>query len=130
MRTARTLMSNVEAVEATKQLRNTRPGGHRIENVPLTEYQMFQSNMMLPLSPRYGAWNGWHRHRSVDSPGLSTRFWPFLHDQNQLGSDDPSGKVKQKVEPLPISLSTQILPPCSSTNFLANVNPSPVPSLL
>jgi hypothetical protein len=40
MRTARTLMSNVEAVEATKQLRNTRPGGHRIENAPLIEYQM------------------------------------------------------------------------------------------
>ena len=35
MRTARTLMSNVEAVEATKQLRNTRRSGHRIENAPL-----------------------------------------------------------------------------------------------
>jgi len=48
----------------------------------------------------------------------------------QLGSDDVSGKVKMKVEPLPTSLSTQILPPCSSTNFLAKVSPSPVPSLL
>ena len=40
------------------------------------------------------------------------------------------GRVKVKVEPFPTSLSTQILPPCSSTNFLAKVNPSPVPSLL
>jgi hypothetical protein len=48
MRTARTLMSNVEAVEATKQLPNTRRSGHRIDTVPLTEYQKFQSNMVLP----------------------------------------------------------------------------------
>src|SRR5262245_62103279 len=54
----------------------------------------------------------------------------ILHDQNQLGGDDLSGKVKLKVDPLPTSLSTQILPPCSSTNFLAKVNPSPVPSIL
>jgi hypothetical protein len=51
-------------------------------------------------------------------------------DSNQLGGDDLSGKVKLKVEPLPTSLSTQIFPPCSSTNFFAKVNPSPVPSLL
>ena len=56
-------------------------------------------------------------------------FIVILHDQNQLG-DDLSGKVKLKVEPLPTSLSTQILPPCSSTNFLAKVSPSPVPSFL
>ena len=37
----------------------------------------------------------------------------------QIGSDDLSGKVKLKVEPLPTSLSTQIFPPCSSTNFFA-----------
>ena len=42
MRTARTLMSNVEAVEATKQLCNTRRSGHRIENAPLIEYQRSQ----------------------------------------------------------------------------------------
>ena len=47
----------------------------------------------------------------------------------QLG-DGLSGNVKENVEPLPTSLSTQILPSCSSTNFLAKVNPSPVPSLL
>jgi hypothetical protein len=57
-------------------------------------------------------------------------FVVILHYQNQLGGDDLSGKLKLKVEPLPTSLSTQIFPPCSSTNFLANVNPSPVPSLL
>ena len=54
----------------------------------------------------------------------------FLHDQNQPGSNDFSGKLKLKLEPLPTSLSTQIFPPCSSTNFLAKVNPSPVPSFL
>src|SRR5215831_18482404 len=54
----------------------------------------------------------------------------ILQGQNQLGGDDLSGKLKLKVEPLPTSLSTQILPPCSSTNFLARVSPSPVPSFL
>src|SRR5262245_31982974 len=39
------------------------------------------------------------------------------------------GRVKVKVEPLPASLSTQIFPPCSSTNFFAMVNPTQVPSL-
>ena len=59
---------------------------------------------------------------------VNTVFIVILHDQ--LGGDDLSGKVKLKVEPLPTSLSTQIFPPCSSTNFLAKVNPSPVPSTL
>src|SRR5215468_12544526 len=54
----------------------------------------------------------------------------ILQGQNQLGGDDLSGKLKLKVEPLPTSLSTQIFPPCSSTNFLAKVSPSPVPSIL
>jgi hypothetical protein len=40
------------------------------------------------------------------------------------------GSVKVNVEPLPASLSTQIFPPCSSTNFFASVKPSPVPSTL
>ena len=68
MRTARTLMSNVEAVEATKQLRNTRPGGHRIEHAPLIEYQMSQSNMMLRPLPRYAAveWLSSARPRRLD----------------------------------------------------------------
>jgi hypothetical protein len=49
MRTARTLMSNVEAVEATKQLRNTRRSGLRIDTVPLIEYQMSP----FAAAPRY-----------------------------------------------------------------------------
>jgi hypothetical protein len=57
-------------------------------------------------------------------------FIVILNPKNQLGGDDLSGKVKLKVEPLPTSLSTQIFPPCNSTNFLAKVNPSPVPSTL
>src|SRR5215470_11250533 len=56
-------------------------------------------------------------------------------DKDQFASHYPSplmfvGSVKVKVEPLPTSLSTQIFPPCSSTNFLAKVSPSPVPSIL
>src|SRR6266511_1327265 len=39
------------------------------------------------------------------------------------------GKLKVNAEPLPTSLSTQILPPCSSSNFCAKVNLSSVPSL-
>jgi hypothetical protein len=57
-------------------------------------------------------------------------FIVILHYQYHLGSEDLSGNVKLKVEPLPTSLSTRIFPPCSSTNLLAKVNPSPVPSLL
>src|SRR5690349_5699075 len=41
-----------------------------------------------------------------------------------------SGSVKVNFEPLPALLVTQILPPCSSTNFFAKVKPSPVPSAL
>jgi hypothetical protein len=32
------------------------------------------------------------------------------------------------VDPWPTWLRTEICPPCSSTNFLASVSPSPVPS--
>src|SRR5512143_3638644 len=45
------------------------------------------------------------------------------YHRNQL-----TGSVKVKVDPRPSSLSTQIRPSCSSTNFFARVNPSPVPS--
>ena len=56
----------------------------------------------------------------IGSPDLSTRF-AFLYDHNQLGGYDLSGRVKLKVEPLPTSLSTEIFPPCSSTNFFEDV---------
>src|SRR5439155_24024387 len=39
-----------------------------------------------------------------------------------------SGSVKVNVEPWPTWLLTQILPPCSSTNFRESVSPRPVPS--
>src|SRR5262245_28325466 len=39
-----------------------------------------------------------------------------------------TGNVNVNVEPTPISLLTQIRPPCSSTNFRHRVSPSPVPS--
>src|SRR6266478_9573434 len=53
-----------------------------------------------------------------------------LDDQDQLAGHHATGNVKVKVDPRPTSLSTQILPPCSSTNFFARVSPSPVPSCL
>ena len=37
------------------------------------------------------------------------------------------GKVNLKSLPFPSSLSTQILPPCFSTNSLQSNNPKPVP---
>ena len=37
------------------------------------------------------------------------------------------GMVKQKMLPLPTSLSTQIRPPCASTRPLQSVSPSPIP---
>src|SRR5438067_13346079 len=40
------------------------------------------------------------------------------------------GIVNVNVEPWPGSLSTQMRPPCSSTNFLVSARPSPVPSCL
>src|SRR5215470_9131631 len=87
-------------------------GGHRMRNSPLSQYQMFQFNGINT------------RLSQADGLSLSSTI------KNQLGGDDLSGKLKLKVEPFPASLSTQIFPPCSSTNFLASVNPSPVPSLL
>ena len=40
----------------------------------------------------------------------------------------PTGSVKVKVEPVPGSLFTQILPPWSSMNFRERASPRPVPS--
>jgi len=74
-----------------------RSSGHRIENAPLSEYQKFQSNVV--------------NTRTFRSDGL------YCYPPRSACNDALSGKVKLKVEPLPTSLSTQILPPCSSTNF-------------
>src|SRR4029077_598633 len=41
---------------------------------------------------------------------------------------DPAGSVNTKVLPLPSSLSTQMRPPCSSTNRFESASPRPVPS--
>ena len=53
----------------------------------------------------------------------------ITHNGNTL-TIGPQGNVKANVDPRPTSLCTQICPPCSSTNFLASVRPSPVPSCL
>ena len=39
-----------------------------------------------------------------------------------------TGSVNVNVDPLPISLATQMRPPCNSTNFRHSARPSPVPS--
>jgi hypothetical protein len=95
-----------------------RASGHRIENAPLSEYQMFR------FDPRYTVAR-WRDEHFIASKLSSIK--PVESSVFQLGGDDLSGKVNLNVEPLPTSLSTQIFPPCSPTNFLAKVNPSPVP---
>ena len=45
--------------------------------------------------------------------------WSFC----SCSSPAPKGTVKWKVEPLPSSLSTQMRPPCISTNFLVMLRP-------
>ena len=52
----------------------------------------------------------------------------FVVFDDQYEAHRCSGIVKVKVDPLPGSLSSQILPPCSSTNFLVRASPRPVPS--
>jgi len=59
-------------------------------------------------------------HARVSMP--SSGSWPCAPGPTLIGT------VKLNVEPLPSSLSTQILPPCISTNFRASVSPRPVPS--
>src|SRR3989442_2321322 len=51
-----------------------------------------------------------------------------LDDEDQLVGHGLTGSEKVNVDPWLASLQTQICPPCSSTNFLASVSPSPVPS--
>ena len=51
-------------------------------------------------------------------------------DRSHPCSSGRTGSVKLNVDPWPTWLWTQIRPPCSSTNFLASVSPSPVPSCL
>src|ERR1044071_441871 len=53
-----------------------------------------------------------------------------LDNQDQLAGHQRLGSVNVKVDPRPGALSTQIRPPCSSTNFFARVRPRPVPSCL
>src|SRR5207249_10072391 len=54
-----------------------------------------------------------------------------LHDDNGRHQDpvgSARGSVNQNVLPLPSSLSTPMVPPCSSTSRLESASPSPVPS--
>jgi hypothetical protein len=61
----------------------TEAGSHRASGAsnwkcPLSEYQKFQSNV----------------GENSNLPGSQRRFIVVLHDQNQLGGDDFSGKLK------------------------------------
>jgi len=51
-----------------------------------------------------------------------------LDDQDARADQGRTGSRKVKVDPAPTALATQIVPPCSSTNFRQRVSPSPVPS--
>ena len=53
-----------------------------------------------------------------------------VRDVHHLPAFCRTGRVKRKVLPRPASLSTQILPPCSSTSLRESGRPSPVPSVL
>src|SRR5688572_9410585 len=60
-------------------------------------------------------------------PFLLSRDEQLPHgDENQVHVC--AGRVKVNLEPFPSSLSTQILPPCISTNLRVSASPSPVPS--
>src|SRR5262245_29113870 len=45
----------------------------------------------------------------------------------RLACSTRNGIAKEKVEPRPSSLSTQMRPPCISTNFFVMLSPNPVP---
>src|SRR5438132_14207524 len=78
-----------------------------------------RSSLSLP-PPRHYPFNSLLRSlRNGDSSAIA-----------KLGHCPITGSLKLNVEPLPASLSTQMRPPCSSTNFLASVSPRPVPSCL
>src|SRR4029079_3166080 len=85
----------------------------------------------------------------LGSPGLDRRvafhlqhvtnelhvLFVVFDDQDQAhwttsGADQLRGSVNVNVEPLPGSLSTPIVPPCSSTKRRVSARPSPVPSCL
>ena len=47
--------------------------------------------------------------------------------QMTLPSGSRTGTANENVDPLPCVLSTQMRPPCSSTNFFVMLSPRPVP---
>src|SRR5882724_3882121 len=88
----------------------------------------------LPLRRREGSQERQHLRPAPLKCGqrnLSTRMRHWVHEFIVAGSAHSSrrtGSVNVKVEPCPIWLFTQILPPWSSMNFRERANPSPVPS--
>jgi hypothetical protein len=51
----------------------------------------------------------------------------FLPSEGSKGVEEATGIVKEKIDPLPGSDSTVIVPPWSSTRYLEILNPNPVP---
>jgi hypothetical protein len=51
----------------------------------------------------------------------------FADDLSHAGKPSPIGNEKEKVEPLPSWLATQILPPWASMIILQITSPRPVP---
>src|SRR5262245_10800583 len=82
--------------------------------------------------PREGQDRGPRAPVALNDLGTGVIAFPLRgHSYDQpRGSRSPrrSGIVNVNVEPTPIWLFTQILPPCNSTNFRARASPSPVPS--
>jgi hypothetical protein len=73
----------------------------------------------------------------ASSSSITRRGRQHRHGENDEGDRSHSasvadslhtGTVNVNVEPTPVWLLTQILPPWSSTNFRHKVSPSPVPS--
>src|SRR5947208_6431056 len=54
----------------------------------------------------------------------------IFHDDDRGHIHPACGSVNQNVLPFPISLSTPMVPPCSSTSWRDSARPSPVPSYL
>ena len=84
-------------------------------------------------SPRRAPRAGGRRCASGD-PGrvrrftsLSSTYRMVLALMRPSPASRRNGIEKKNVDPRPTSLSTQIRPPCISTNFLAMLSPSPVP---
>src|SRR5262249_17847254 len=81
-----------------------------------------------PGDPDRHQLSGWsHRKGAFGDQDLETHTCPHAFVATSRFSGCCTGKVKEKVLPLPTSLSTQSCPRCISTRLFAIASPSPVP---